>query len=136
MLTVNLEHVFGAGLLVEVVYALRDDDHGASLLPQPGLTLRDGQMCHVGLHAQSQLTSVLVELPDPGWGAREGFWGCQILGKHQHHHVKCDIQRQDLHIFVLKGNLGSFLKANLAAAHNRNQDYTTNTVSVFSCCSS
>lgn len=79
-LTVNLEHMFGAGLLVEVVYALSDDDHGAALLLQAGLTLCDSHVCRVGLRTQGQLAPVVVELPDLGRMAREGFWGCQILG--------------------------------------------------------
>lgn len=79
-LTVNFEHMFGASLLVEVVYALSDDDHGAALLLQAGLTLCDSQMCRVGLLTQGQLAPVVVELPDLGRMAGEGFWGCQILG--------------------------------------------------------
>lgn len=71
--------MFGAGLLVEVVYALSDDDHRAPLLPQAGLALCNSQMCRVGLLTQRQLTPVVVELPDLGRMAREGFWGCQIL---------------------------------------------------------
>lgn len=86
--------MFGAGLLVEVVYALSDDDHRAPLLPQAGLTLCDSQMCRVGLLTQSQLTPVVVELPDLGRMAREGFWGCQILGEfrgvgRKHDRVMC-----------------------------------------------
>lgn len=79
-LTVNLEHMFGAGLLVEVIYALSDDDHRAALLLQAGFALCDSQMCRVRLLAQGQLAPVVVELPDLGRMAREGFWGCQILG--------------------------------------------------------
>lgn len=79
----NLEHVFGPGLSVEVVYALGDDHHGASLLSQSGLTLCYSQMCDTGLLAQSQLPSVMVELPDARRVAREGLWGCQVLGMHQ-----------------------------------------------------
>lgn len=77
----NLEHVFGSGLAVQVVDALCDHHHGASLLPQTGLALRDGQVGGVGLPAQSQLPSVVVELPDPGRVTREGLWGCQVLEK-------------------------------------------------------
>lgn len=79
-LTVNLEHMFGAGLLVEVVYALSDDDNGAALLLQARFTLCDCQMCRVGLLTQGQLAPVVVELPHLGRMARKGFWGCQILG--------------------------------------------------------
>lgn len=85
--TVNLEHVFGPGLPVEVVCALGDDDHGAPLLPQPGLALCYGQMGGTGLLVQSQLPSVVVELPDPRRGSREGLWGGQVLRMHQHRRV-------------------------------------------------
>lgn len=84
--------MFGAGLLVEVVYALSDDDHGAALLLQAGLTLCDSQMCRVGLLAQCHLAPVVVELPHLGRVAREGLWGCQILGRFdvsQHNQVMC-----------------------------------------------
>lgn len=67
LLTVNSEHVFGASLLVEVINALGDDNHGASLLPQPRLALRDGQVGSVGLLVQSHIPSVLVEFPDSRW---------------------------------------------------------------------
>lgn len=75
----NLEHMFGPSLLVEVVDALRDDDHRASLLPQPGLTLCYSQMGCIGRLAQSLLPPVMVKLPDPRWVARESLWSCQIL---------------------------------------------------------
>lgn len=78
-LTVNLEHMFGASLQVEVIYALSDDHHGAALLLQAGLTLCDSLMCRIGLLTQDQLTPVVVELPDLGRMAGKGFWGCQIL---------------------------------------------------------
>lgn len=45
----NSEHMFRASLLVEVINALGDDDHRASLLPQPGLALRYGQVGSAGL---------------------------------------------------------------------------------------
>lgn len=78
----DLEHVFGPGLSVQVVYALRDDDHGAPLLLQPGFALRYGQMNGAGLLVQHKLPPVVVELPYPGRGAGEGFWSCEVLRTH------------------------------------------------------
>ena len=86
-LTVNLEHMFGPGLSVEVIYALGDDNHRASLLPQPGLALRYGQMGSAGPLVQQQLPSVMVELPDPRRSARESLWGRQVLWMHQQRRV-------------------------------------------------
>ena len=79
----NLEYVFGPGLSVKVIRALGDDNHGAPLLPQPGLTLRYSQMGGVGLLVQHQLPPVVVELPDPRRRAREGLWSGQVLRMHQ-----------------------------------------------------
>ncbi|TNN41031.1 hypothetical protein EYF80_048800 [Liparis tanakae] len=75
----NIRHVFGAGLPVEVVRALSDDDHGAALLPQPGLALRDGQVGGAGLLVQGQLPPVVVELPHARRGPGEGLRGGQVL---------------------------------------------------------
>jgi len=86
-LTVDLEHVFRPGLPVEVLRALGDDDHGAALLPQPGLALRDGQVGGAGLLVQGQLPPVVVELPDPRRGSGEGLRGGQVLWVHQHRRV-------------------------------------------------
>lgn len=65
--------------MVKVIDALRDDDHRAALLPQPGFALRYGQMGGVGLLVQRHVPPVLVELPDPRWISREGLWRRQVL---------------------------------------------------------
>ena len=83
----NLEHMFGPGLSVQVVCALGDYHHRAPLLLQPGLTLGYSQMGSTGLPVQSQLSPVMVKLPDPGRCSREGLWGRQVLCMHKQKHV-------------------------------------------------
>lgn len=80
----NLEHIFGTSLSVEIIYALGDDNHRTSLLPQPSLTLCYSQMGSIGPLAHHQLPSVVVELPDPRWSAREGLWSGQVLRMHKY----------------------------------------------------
>lgn len=72
-LTVDVEDVFGASFHVEVIDVLGDDDHGAPLLPQPGLALGHCQVCRVGLLGQNQVPPVVVELPDTGGVTGEGL---------------------------------------------------------------
>lgn len=78
-LTMDLEHVFGPSLAVQVINVLGDDNHRAPLPPQPGLTLCNSQMGHARLFAHRQLPPVVVELPDPRWVPREGLWSGQVL---------------------------------------------------------
>lgn len=113
LLTVNSEHVFGAGLVVEVIDALRDDDHRAALLPQPGFALRYGQMGGVGLPVQRRAPPVLVELPDPRWISREGLRRRQVL------------RRGNIRIC---SRVKSLLEVPLVAAHNNNPDHPVKTM--------
>ena len=75
----DVEDVFGAGLPVEVIDVLGDNDHGAPLLPQPLLALRQGQVGRVGLLGQNQMPPVVVELPDAGGVAGEGLRSGDVL---------------------------------------------------------
>lgn len=72
--TVDLQHMFGASTVVELVNVLSDDHHGAALLAEPCLTLGDGIMRCVGALAQCYLPPMVVELPDTGWIPRKSFW--------------------------------------------------------------
>lgn len=78
-LTMNLQHMLGAGLSVQVIDALRDHDHGAALLLQPGLTFCYGHVDGTGLFVQHQLPSVMIKLPDSRGVARKGLGSCKIL---------------------------------------------------------
>jgi len=86
-LTMNLEHMLGSSLSVQVVYALRNNDNGAPLLLQPGLALCYGQMDSTGLPVQHQPPSVMIELPHSRWVAREGFWSRKVLRGYGHREV-------------------------------------------------
>lgn len=55
--------MFAASSAVQLVSVLRDDHHGASLLSETGLALRDGHVRRAGLSLQSQLSPVLIKFP-------------------------------------------------------------------------
>lgn len=79
VLTVDLQQVFGPGPAVQLVDVLGDNGHFSALFGEPLLALGDGQVSRVWVLGEHDLTTVVIELPNPGRVLGEGLWSGQVL---------------------------------------------------------
>lgn len=80
VLTMDFQKVLGTSLAVQLIDVLGDDHDPAALLTQPGLTLSDGEVPGVWLHALYDFPPVVVELPHQGRVLGKGLRSGQGLG--------------------------------------------------------
>lgn len=80
VLTMDFQKVLGTSLAVQLIDVLGDDHDPAALLTQPGLTLSDGEVPGVWLHALNHFPPVVVELPHQGRVLGKGLGSGQGLG--------------------------------------------------------
>lgn len=76
----DFQKVLGTSLAMQLIDVLGDDHDPAALLTQPGLTLRDGEVPGVWLHALNDFPPVVVELPHQGRVLGKGLRSGQGLG--------------------------------------------------------
>lgn len=81
VLTMDLQHMFRSGLVVQFIYVLCDDHHRSTLFAEPGLTLSNSSVGCAGTGIQSEFSAVVIELPHSAGVTRERFRSCQILTK-------------------------------------------------------
>lgn len=80
VLTMDFQKVLGTSPAVQLINVLGDDHDPAALLTQPGLTLSDGEVSGVWLHALYDFPPVVVELPYQGRVLGKGLRSGQGLG--------------------------------------------------------